>query len=90
MMPTMRPRRRVPSAMRFASCCVMGDFRREKWRISMSEVKEPRPVLERGKTTGKPARRSGGAGMHLKTRLTEKLGIEHPILLAPMNVLAGG
>ena len=28
--------------------------------------------------------------MHLKTRLTEKLGIEHPILLAPMNVLAGG
>ena len=28
--------------------------------------------------------------MRLKTRLTEKLGIEHPILLAPMNVLAGG
>ena len=26
----------------------------------------------------------------MKTRLTEKLGIEHPILLAPMNVLAGG
>jgi len=29
-------------------------------------------------------------GMHLKTRLTEKLGIEHPIVLASMNVLAGG
>ena len=28
--------------------------------------------------------------MHLKTRLTETLGIEHPILLAPMNVFAGG
>lgn len=28
--------------------------------------------------------------MHLKTRLTEKLGIEHPILLAPMGVMAGG
>jgi len=28
--------------------------------------------------------------MQLKTRLTEKLGIEHPILLAPMNVFAGG
>ena len=28
--------------------------------------------------------------MRLKTRLTEKLGIEHPILLAPMNVIAGG
>ena len=28
--------------------------------------------------------------MHLKTRLTEKLGIAHPILLAPMNVFAGG
>jgi nitronate monooxygenase len=28
--------------------------------------------------------------MRLKTRLTEKLGIEHPILLAPMNVMAGG
>lgn len=28
--------------------------------------------------------------MRLKTRLTEKLGIEHPILLAPMNVFAGG
>jgi nitronate monooxygenase len=27
--------------------------------------------------------------MRLKTRLAEKLGIEHPILLAPMNVLAG-
>jgi nitronate monooxygenase len=29
-------------------------------------------------------------GTRLKTRLTEKLGIEHPILLAPMNVIAGG
>jgi nitronate monooxygenase len=28
--------------------------------------------------------------MRLKTRLTEKLGIEHPILLAPMHVIAGG
>jgi nitronate monooxygenase len=28
--------------------------------------------------------------MRLKTRLTEKLGIEHPILLAPMGVMAGG
>ena len=28
--------------------------------------------------------------MRLKTRLTEKLGIKHPILLAPMNVMAGG
>ena len=26
----------------------------------------------------------------LKTKLTERLGIEHPVLLAPMNVLAGG
>jgi len=28
--------------------------------------------------------------MHLQTRLTRKLAIEHPVLLAPMNVLAGG
>ncbi len=28
--------------------------------------------------------------MRLKTRLTEKLGIQHPILLAPMGVMAGG
>lgn len=28
--------------------------------------------------------------MRLKTRLTEKLGLEHPILLAPMAVMAGG
>jgi nitronate monooxygenase len=28
--------------------------------------------------------------MRLKTRLTDKLGIEHPILLAPMGVIAGG
>ena len=28
--------------------------------------------------------------MRLNTRLTQKLGIEHPILLAPMNVIAGG
>ena len=28
--------------------------------------------------------------MRLKTKLTEKLGIEHPILLAPMHVMAGG
>lgn len=28
--------------------------------------------------------------MRLNTRLTQKLGIEHPILLAPMNVFAGG
>jgi nitronate monooxygenase len=28
--------------------------------------------------------------MRLKTRLTEKLGIEHPILLAPMGAMAGG
>ena len=28
--------------------------------------------------------------MRLKTRLTQRLGIEHPILLAPMNVIAGG
>jgi nitronate monooxygenase len=28
--------------------------------------------------------------MHLKTRLTEKLGIHHPILLAPMHAMAGG
>jgi nitronate monooxygenase len=28
--------------------------------------------------------------MRLETRLTEKLAIQHPILLAPMNVFAGG
>src|SRR6187200_354223 len=28
--------------------------------------------------------------MRLETRLTKRLGIEHPILLAPMNVMAGG
>jgi nitronate monooxygenase len=28
--------------------------------------------------------------VRLKTRLTERLGIEHPILLAPMNVFTGG
>lgn len=28
--------------------------------------------------------------MRLRTRLTERLGIEHPILLAPMGVMAGG
>jgi nitronate monooxygenase len=28
--------------------------------------------------------------MRLKTRLTSKLGIEHPILLAPMNLITGG
>ena len=28
--------------------------------------------------------------MRLKTRLTDKLAIEHPILLAPMGVMAGG
>lgn len=28
--------------------------------------------------------------MRLKTRLTEKFGIDHPILLAPMGVIAGG
>ncbi len=28
--------------------------------------------------------------MRLKTKLTEKLGIKHPILLAPMGVMAGG
>jgi nitronate monooxygenase len=28
--------------------------------------------------------------MELKTRLTQKLGIQHPILLAPMGVMAGG
>ena len=28
--------------------------------------------------------------MRLKTRLTKKLGVKHPILLAPMNVMAGG
>jgi nitronate monooxygenase len=28
--------------------------------------------------------------MRLQTRLTEKLGIRHPILLAPMGVIAGG
>ena len=28
--------------------------------------------------------------MRLKTRLTKALGIEHPVLLAPMNVIAGG
>jgi len=28
--------------------------------------------------------------MHLKTRLTDRLGIRHPILLAPMGVIAGG
>jgi NAD(P)H-dependent flavin oxidoreductase YrpB (nitropropane dioxygenase family) len=28
--------------------------------------------------------------MQLMTRLTERLGIEYPILLAPMNVFAGG
>jgi nitronate monooxygenase len=28
--------------------------------------------------------------MRLKTRLTEKLGIDHPVLLAPMGVMAGG
>jgi len=28
--------------------------------------------------------------MRLRTRLTDRLGIEHPILLAPMNVFTGG
>lgn len=28
--------------------------------------------------------------MRLKTKLTERLGIQHPILLAPMGVIAGG
>jgi len=28
--------------------------------------------------------------MRLKTTLTEKLGVKHPILLAPMGVMAGG
>jgi nitronate monooxygenase len=28
--------------------------------------------------------------VRLRTRLTDRLGIEHPILLAPMNVIAGG
>lgn len=28
--------------------------------------------------------------MRLRTRLTERLGIEHPILLAPMGVISGG
>ena len=28
--------------------------------------------------------------MNLKTRLTARLGIHHPILLAPMGVMAGG
>jgi nitronate monooxygenase len=28
--------------------------------------------------------------MPLKTRLTERFGIEHPILLAPMGMIAGG
>src|SRR5215469_16302365 len=28
--------------------------------------------------------------MRLKTRMTEKLAIDHPILVAPMNVMAGG
>jgi nitronate monooxygenase len=28
--------------------------------------------------------------MRLQTRLTERLGIEHPILLAPMGVISGG
>jgi len=35
-------------------------------------------------------RRSGESAMRLKTRLTEKLAIAHPILLAPMHVMAGG
>ena len=34
--------------------------------------------------------RSAESAMRLKTRLTEKLGVKHPILLAPMNVMAGG
>ena len=28
--------------------------------------------------------------MALQTRLTEKLGITHPVLLAPMGTIAGG
>jgi hypothetical protein len=44
--------------------------------------------------TANPLRTASGVPtigeMHLTTRLTEKLGIEHPILLPPMNVLAGG
>lgn len=28
--------------------------------------------------------------MRLRTRLTERLGIEHPVILAPMGVMAGG
>jgi nitronate monooxygenase len=28
--------------------------------------------------------------MTLRTRLTEKLGIKHPVLLAPMGNIAGG
>ena len=33
---------------------------------------------------------TGEITMQLRTRLTDMLGIEHPILLAPMNVIAGG
>jgi nitronate monooxygenase len=37
-----------------------------------------------------PESRVGAAVMRLQTRLTERLGIAHPILLAPMAVMSGG
>lgn len=39
---------------------------------------------------GKSRLFAGGAEMRLQTRLTERLGIRHPILLAPMGVMSGG
>ena len=39
-----------------------------------------------------PARnsRGGETAMALRTKLTERLGIRHPVLLAPMGGMAGG
>ena len=50
-------------------------------------------ALARGHTSSAGGVRSGPhAEMHmaLRTRLTEKLGIEHPVLLAPIGNIAGG
>jgi nitronate monooxygenase len=46
------------------------------------------PIAQRADSRPRPeARRSGVA---LTTKLTERLGIRHPVLLAPMDLVAGG
>ena len=58
-----------------------------------AEAHHPGPMnmpMQRIDVSAKTVRLSGGITMRLRTRLTDMLGIEHPILLAPMNVIAGG